>query len=142
VRAQEFKAGPLEIRNPWTRATPKGARVAGGYLTIVNRGSAADRLIGGSAPIAGKVEIHEMKIEHGVMRMRPLSAGLEIKPGQTVELKPGSYHLMFMDLRQPLEQGGTFKATLMFERAGAVEVEYRIEAIGASRPSDGGGHGH
>jgi copper(I)-binding protein len=130
--AHDYKLGPLEIAHPWTRATPKGATVAGGYLKVTNTGTAPDRLIGGSNAAAGRLEIHEMKLVDNVMQMRPLPAGLEIKPGQTVELKPGSYHLMFMQLKAPLEPGKSVKGTLVFEKAGTIEVEYTVEAIGAA----------
>src|SRR3982074_1213307 len=80
VRAQEVKAGDLVITQAWSRATPNGAKIAGGYLTIENRGSAADRLLGGSGDIAGKVEVHEMATDNGVMKMRPLDKGLTIEP--------------------------------------------------------------
>jgi periplasmic copper chaperone A len=139
--AHEYKAGSLEIKHPWARATPKGAAVAGGYMTIMNKGTTADRLTGGSTAVSGKFEIHEMKIEQGVMKMRPLPQGLEIKPGETVELKPGSYHLMFLQLKAPFEQGKRVKGTLTFEKAGTIEVEYAIEAIGGSPTADHGGHG-
>ena len=142
--AHDYKAGPLEIKHPWSRATPKGATVAGGYMSIVNKGSAPDRLIGGSVAGAGKFEVHEMSMDGGVMKMRPLPKGLEIKPGQTVELKPGSYHVMFVGLKQPFEQGKSVKGTLEFEKAGKVAVEYAVEAIGASPQGQrsGGHHGH
>jgi periplasmic copper chaperone A len=144
AKAHDYKAGPLEIKHPWSRATPKGATVAGGYLSIVNTGSAPDRLIGGSVDGAGKFEVHEMSMDGSVMKMRALPKGLEIKPGQTVELKPGSYHLMFIGLKQPFEQGKRVKGTLEFEKAGKVEVEYAVEAIGASPQGQRGGghHGH
>jgi periplasmic copper chaperone A len=141
--AHDYKAGSLEIKHPWSRATPKGATVAGGYLSIVNSGSAPDRLIGGSVEGAGKFEVHEMSMDGGVMKMRPLPKGLEIRPGQTVELKPGSYHLMFIGLKQPLEQGKSLKGTLVFEKAGKIAVEYAVEAIGASPQGGHSGHrGH
>jgi periplasmic copper chaperone A len=139
-QAHDYKAGSLEIKHPWSRATPKGATVAGGYLSIVNTGSAPDRLIGGSVEGAGKFEVHEMSIDGGVMKMRQLPKGLEIKPGQTVELKPGSYHLMFIGLKQPFQQGKSVKGTLEFEKAGKIAVEYAVEAIGAS--PQGGHRGH
>src|SRR5262245_8568254 len=97
AHAQDYKAGPLVIAHPWTRATPKSATVAGGYLTITNTGSAPDRLTGGSAEVARKFEIHEMSMDGGVMKMRELKNGVEIPPGATVELKPGSYHIMMMN---------------------------------------------
>jgi copper(I)-binding protein len=126
-----YKVGPLVIEAPWTRATPGGAQVGGAYLKITNTGAEADRLVGGSLPIATAVEVHEMSMTDGVMKMRKLERGLEIKPGQTVELKPGGYHLMFTGLRQALQQGRPVKGTLQFEKAGSVEVEYRVEPIGA-----------
>ena len=130
--AHEYKAGSLEIKHPWARATPNGASVAGGYLKIINTGAEPDRLVGGSIVAAGKFEIHEMSMDGGVMKMRPLTKGLEIKPGETVELKPGSYHLMFVGVTQPFEQGKKVKGTLQFEKAGTVEVEYAVEAIGGT----------
>jgi copper(I)-binding protein len=131
-----YKVGPLVIEAPWTRATPGGAQVGGAYLKITNTGAEADRLVGGSLPIAAAVEVHAMSMTDGVMKMRKLETGLEIKPGQTVELKPGGYHLMFTGLRQALQQGQPVKGTLQFEKAGSVEVEYRVEPIGA-RPGEG-----
>jgi copper(I)-binding protein len=89
AHADEVKAGDLVITQAWTRATPKGAKIGGGYLTIENKGTAPDRLIGGSADIAGSVQIHEMSMDKGVMQMRPLESGLAIEPGKTVKLAPG-----------------------------------------------------
>ena len=130
--AHEYKAGSIEIKHPWSRATPKGSEVAGGYMKLINTGKEPDRLIGGSVPIAGKFEIHEMSMDGGVMKMRMLPRGIEIKPGQTVELKPGSYHLMFVGLKEPFEKGKRVKGTLQFEKAGKVDVEYAIEAAGST----------
>jgi copper(I)-binding protein len=130
--AHEYKAGSIEIKHPWSRATPKGSEVAGGYMKLINTGKEPDRLIGGSVPIAGKFEIHEMSMDGGVMKMRMLPKGIEIKPGQTVELKPGSYHLMFVGLKEPFEKGKRVKGTLQFEKAGTVDVEYAVEAVGGS----------
>lgn len=127
---QNFKIGALTIEAPWIRATPDGAKVAGGYMRIVNHGKQADRLIGGSLPVAGRFEVHEMAVENGVMRMRQLERGLEIAPGVTIELKPGGYHVMLMDLKQGLKEGETIKGTLVFEKAGKIEIEYRVGPIG------------
>lgn len=138
--AHEYKVGSLEIAHPWARATPKGAAVGGGYLKITNKGQAPDRLTSASLTTAGKSEIHEMAMAGGTAQMRELKSGLEIKPGATVELKPGSYHIMFMGLKQPLEKGQRVKGALTFEKAGSVEVEFVVEAAGA--PSPGGGHSH
>jgi periplasmic copper chaperone A len=135
AHAYDYKAGAIEIDRPWSRAVPKGASVAAGYLMIRNTGSEADRLVSGSTPVAGKFEVHEMSTDNGVMRMRPVTGGLEIKPGQTVELKPQSFHIMMSGLKQPIEKGKPFKGTLVFEKAGPVEVDFSVEAIGASAPS-------
>src|SRR6202049_3151580 len=103
--AQEVKAGDLVITQAWSRATPGGAKVGGGYLTIENKGSTPDRLIGGSADVADKVQVHEMAMNNGVMTMRPLDKGLAIEPGKTVKLAPGGYHLMLSDLKSPIKRG-------------------------------------
>ena len=139
--AHDYKAGSIEIKHPWSRATPKGATVAGGYMKLINTGATADRLIGGSTEIAGKFEIHEMSMDNGVMKMRPLANGVEIKPGETVEFKPGSYHLMFVGITQPVEQGKRVKGTLQFEKAGKVDVEYAVEPIGGTPKGEDAGHG-
>jgi periplasmic copper chaperone A len=140
--AQPYHAGPIEIVNPWSRATPKGATVAAGYATLRNNGATPDRLIGGSTEAGKRVEIHTMEMDQGVMRMRQLKSGLEIKAGQTVELKPGSFHLMFVDLARPLQKGDRIKGTLVFERAGKVDVDYAVEAIGAQPTHGQGQRGH
>lgn len=140
--AHEYKVGALEIKHPWTRATPKNAPVAGGYLKIVNTGTTADRLTGGSAEVAQKFEVHEMSMDGGVMKMRELKDGLEIPPGATVELKPGSYHIMMMNLSHPLAKGDRVKGSLTFEKAGKVDVEFAVEAIGGSPASAKMDHMH
>jgi hypothetical protein len=138
--AQSFKIGTIEVSQPWMRATPKGADTTAGYFRITNSGTEADRLTGGSTPVASRIEIHEMTMANGVMKMRPLSAGLEIKPGETVELKPSAFHAMFFGLKQPLKQGDHVKATLVFEKAGPLEVDCTVEGIGAQGPSPGMGN--
>ncbi len=102
AHAEDVTAGSLKISAPWTRATPKGASVGGGYLKITNTGTTPDRLIGGSTDVASRFEVHEMSMDNGVMKMRPVAGGIEIKPGQTVEFKPGGYHVMFVGLKQQL----------------------------------------
>jgi periplasmic copper chaperone A len=129
--ARSYKLGSLIIDAPWIRATPAGAQVAGGYLKITNTGQEPDHLIGGSLPVAAHVEVHEMAISDGVMKMRRLEKGLEISAGKSVELKPGGYHLMFTGLREGLKEKQTITGTLTFEKAGSLEVEYRVAPIGA-----------
>jgi copper(I)-binding protein len=140
VRAEEVKAGDLVISQAWSRATPGGAKIGGGYLTIENKGTAADRLIGGSGDISAKVEVHEMKMDNGVMTMRSLDKGLAIEPGKTVKLAPGGYHLMLLDLKSPLKQGDKVPVTLEFEKAGKVKLTFDVQALGAQAPAgvDGG----
>ena len=141
--ATSYKVGALQITQPWSRATPKGAEVAGAYFKVTNTGTTPDRLLGGSSPVAGRFEIHEMSMENGVMKMRPVPNGLEIKPGESVELKPGAYHVMMLDLKQPLNKGDHVKATLKFEKAGPVDIEYNVVGVGempaAAAPGQTGG---
>jgi copper(I)-binding protein len=141
ARAAEVKAGDLVITQAWSRATPGGAKVGGGYLTIENKGSAPDRLIGGSAEIADKVQVHEMAMNNGVMTMRPLDKGLVIEPGKTVKLAPGGLHLMLLDLKSPLKQGDKLPITLEFEKAGKVSLSLDVQGIGAQGPSGADGSG-
>jgi copper(I)-binding protein len=137
ARADDVKAGDLVISQAWSRATPNGAKIAGGYLTIENKGAAADRLVGGAGDIAGKVEVHEMAMDNGVMKMRPLDKGLTIEPGKTVKLAPGGYHLMMFDLKGPLKQGDKVPVTLEFEKAGKVTVSLDVQGVGAKGPAGG-----
>jgi copper(I)-binding protein len=139
ARAEEVNAGDLVISQAWSRATPSGAKIAGGYLTIENKGSAPDRLVGGSGDIAGKVEVHEMTMNNGVMTMRPVEKGLTIEPGKTVKFAPGGYHLMMFDLKGPLKQGDKVPVTLEFEKAGKVTLSLDVQGIGAQGPA-GAGH--
>jgi len=139
VRAEDVKAGDLVISQAWSRATPGGAKVAGGYVTIENKGAAADKLLGVSADIAGKAEIHEMAMDNGVMKMRPLDKGLAIDPGKTVKFAPGGYHLMLEELKGPLKQGDKVPVTLEFEKAGKVTVSLDVQGVGAQAPGGGGG---
>jgi len=142
AHAQEVKAGDLVITQPWSRATPGGAKIAGGFLTIENKGSAPDRLISGAGDFAGKVEIHEMAVNNGIMTMRPLDKGLVIEPGKTVKLAPGGYHLMLMDLKAPLKQGDRVPLTLEFEKAGKVTLSLDVQGVGAQAPAGGAPSGH
>ena len=135
--AADYSVGALKIHDPWARATPKGAPVGGGYLTITNTGTAPDRLVGGATDVSKGFEIHEMSMDKGVMKMRLMPNGLEIKPGETVTFKPSGYHLMFTGLKSQLTKGGQVDATLRFEKAGEVKVQFAVAGIGAMAP-DGG----
>ena len=139
--AEEIRAGDLVITQAWSRATPGGAKVAGGYLTIENKGTAPDRLIGGSGDVADKIQVHEMAMNDGVMTMRLLDNGLAIEPGQTVKLAPGGYHLMLTDLKKALKQGDKVLLTLEFEKAGKVKVSFDVQGVGAQGPTAAGRSG-
>jgi copper(I)-binding protein len=138
--ARDYKAGTLTIDQPWSRATPGAAKVGAGYMKITNTGSEPDRLIGGTSDAAERFELHETSVSGGVASMRPLEAGIPIRPGETVELKPGAMHVMLVNLKGPLRQGTPFHATLTFERAGVVPVEFTVEGPGAG--AHGGHPGH
>ncbi|MEQ1696068.1 MAG: copper chaperone PCu(A)C [Hyphomicrobiaceae bacterium] len=129
--ARDFTAGSIKIVQPWTRVTPEGAKVAGGFMKITNTGKEADTLVGGTFPLAAVFQVHQMTMDGGVMKMSELSSGLEIAPGATVELKPGSYHVMFMDLKQPIKDSSIIKGSLIFKKAGTIEIEYAVEPLGA-----------
>jgi copper(I)-binding protein len=138
--AHDYTLGALKITHPWARATPKGAEIGGGYLGITNTGSTPDRLIGGSTDVSRGFEIHEMSMDNGVMKMRLLPNGVEIKPGETVTFKPSGYHIMFTGLKAPLTKGEHVDATLKFEKAGEVKVFFLVGSIGQMSPDEKGGH--
>ena len=139
ARAEDVKAGDLVISQAWSRATPSGAKVGGSYLTIENKGTAPDRLIGASSDVAGSIQVHEMSMDKGTMKMRPIEGGLTIDPGKTVKLSPGGYHLMMMDLNNPLKQGDKLAITLEFEKAGKVPVSFDVMGVGAQGPGASSG---
>jgi len=126
--AHGYKLGNLEIKHPWAKATVAGQPVAGGFLSVVNSGSEADRLVKITSDVSGNIQLHDMKVENGVMKMGEVPGGIEVAPGATVELKPGGLHVMFMDIKAPFKEGETVKAVLTFEKAGDVAVEFKIDA--------------
>ncbi len=128
--AQEFKLGSLTISQPYARATAAGQPVGGGFLKIANQG-ADDRLVAASAAVSKAVELHSMKMEGDVMMMRQVDA-IAVPAGQTVELKPGVLHLMFIGLKAPLKAGDKVPVTLKFEKAGDVTVQVSVQAAGAN----------
>lgn len=133
--------GDLTLSAPFSRATLPNAPVAAGFLSISNGGTEDDRLLSASSAVAGETQIHEMAVVDEVMRMRPLPEGLPIPAGATVELAPGGFHLMFMDLQEPLVEGETVEVTLTFERAGRVVVPLAVGAPDAEAAGHGAGHG-
>lgn len=137
--AHDYKAGDIEIQHPTSKATLPGQPVGGGFFTVVNHGSEADRLVSVTSPVSDDVQLHEMSMENDVMKMRQLPDGIEIPAGGTVELKPGGLHIMFMAIKQPFREGEHVAATLTFEKAGAIAVEFDVEA---ARPAANGGGKH
>lgn len=132
-------AGALAVTGGWTRATPAGARVAGAYVQVNNATARADVLLGGRFDVADKVEVHDMTMTDGVMRMRKLDPGLDVPAGGKVELRPGGLHLMLMGLKRQLKQGEVISGVLSFRDAGEVEVALPVEAAGAPGPGKGAG---
>ncbi|GGA88693.1 hypothetical protein GCM10011491_15620 [Brucella endophytica] len=126
------KAGSVEISGAFVRAMVPGAKVGGGFVKLVNGGSEADRLVAATSPAAKRVEIHEMTMENDIMKMRQLKEGIAVPAGGTVELKPGGLHIMFMDVVKPFREGETVPVTLEFEKAGKVDVTFRVGPAGAS----------
>ena len=126
-------AGPLAIENAWVRATPAGAKIGAGYLTIHNSGTEPDTLVAVEASFAESTEIHDMEMKDGVMRMRPVTDGVAIPPGGSVELKPGGLHIMFHGLKAPLKAGEPVKAKLKFNSGTEAEVEFSVAPIGADK---------
>jgi hypothetical protein len=139
--AADYDVGSIHISAPWARATPKGAASGAAYMTITNSGKTADKVSCVSSDASAECQIHSMTMDNGVMQMRPVEGGLEIKPGETVTLKPGGFHMMLLNLKHPLEQGNSLKATLKFDNAGSVDVDYPIAGIGAAAPGVPAGGG-
>ena len=140
AQALEFKKGALMIEQPFARANiPQ--RPGAAYARIMNMGGEDDRLIGASSPAAGRVELHTHLMENGVARMRPIES-VDVPAGGAAELKPGGHHIMMFDLAKPLKEGDEFPLTLTFEKAGAVEIIVKVEALGSSGMKHGGDMKH
>jgi copper(I)-binding protein len=136
--AHDFRAGSLSIQHPWSRETATGQAVGGGFLTITNRGAAEDRLISGSSPVAAEVQLHNMIVDNGVMRMRQVEGGIAVPAKGSLQLRPGSYHIMFMGLKRQLRQGERFPVTLRFQRAGSVTVQFAVQPVTSTGPMENG----
>lgn len=132
--AGDITVGSLIVENPWARATPKGAKVGAGYLSIFNIGTIGDRLVSAKSDVSERVEIHSMSMTNGIMKMRRLPDGIAIKSKGLVDLKPGGYHLMFIGLKAPLEKDKSFNVTLTFEKTGDIDVLFLTSGIGGNSP--------
>ena len=134
--------GDLRIEHAWTRVPPGVSKITAGYLTIYNNGEEQDSLIGGTIKVAKQLEIHEMKLTDGVMKMRPVVNGIPIPPNSSVELKPGGFHLMFTNLTKPLKEGQSIPVSLIFENAGEVTVMLDVAGVGATEVPINHSHGN
>jgi periplasmic copper chaperone A len=139
--AQGGDASPIAVEAPWARATPAGARTGAVYMTLANKTSASDRLTGASSDVAAEVQIHDMSVVNGIMKMRQLTDGLAIPAGGSVTLKPGGYHVMLIGLKKPLTVGETFPLTLTFQKAGNISATVQVKAMGAMQDNESGGMG-
>jgi periplasmic copper chaperone A len=127
VQARDYKQGGLTISHPWARPTAEGVSLGAAYFSIANSGAEADTLVSAASPASEKTELHETSEENGVMKMRAVAGGIEIKPGATQELKPGGYHVMLIGLTKRLQEGEMVPLTLTFAKAGAIGVEAKVE---------------
>lgn len=134
--AHEYKAGDLEIVHPASRAMVPGAQVGGGFMKITNHGKTDDRLVSITSPATPDVQIHEMGVTDGVMKMRQMKDGIPLPAGQTVELKSGGYHVMFMNVKTPFKEGDKVPATLHFEHAGNVDVYFSVGPANGEQKHD------
>ena len=135
ARAEEMKGG-IMVMEPWALPSLAGAHNGAAYFMVMNHGNSADRLISLSTPVAGKAELHREEMTNGIMRMRP-TGPLTLEPGEMITLKPGSFHVMLLDLKEPLKAGEHFPLTLTFEKAGAMTLEATVK-----KPPTVGGHMH
>jgi periplasmic copper chaperone A len=133
--AQTSTQNAIIVDHPWARATPRGAKTGAVYLSVINKGSAADRLLSATTPVADKVQFHSVSEENGISHMREMHA-LDIAPGGKVTFSPGGMHIMLVGLKHPLKQGETFPITLTFEKAGKRELTVPIAGVGAMQGGD------
>lgn len=142
VLAHGYKAGALSIAHPWSRQTAPGQTVGGGFLVVTNSSARDDKLVSVTSPAAAEVQLHTMSMDGGVMRMRQVTGGLTVPAHGKLELKPGGYHVMFLGLKAPLALGAKVPATLTFQRAGKVTVEFAVEPITSTGPAPAMEHVH
>ena len=137
--AHGYKLGDLEIQHPNARAMLPGQKVGGGFMTIINNGKTDDKLVSVTSPVSDDVQIHEMSVTDGIMKMRQLKDGVPLPAGKTVTLKNGALHVMFMNVKTPFKEGDKVPGTLHFEKAGDVAVEFMTGPANGKGPSEGKG---
>jgi copper(I)-binding protein len=141
THAQTSAASAVIVQQPWARATPGGAKTGAAYMTLINNGASADRLLSATTPLADQVQFHKVTEDNGVSRMREVR-NVELEPGANIIFKPGQMHMMIVGLKQPLIEGQAFPLTLHFENAGNIEVTVPIEKVGAMQHEDMGSMTH
>lgn len=130
----------VRAESPWLRETAPGQSAGGGFVTLTNIGHREDRLLGGSSPLAASVEVHMMRMDGSVMRMRPMPGGLALPAGLPVALRPGAEHIMLIGLKRPLRRGETVPVTLRFARAGELTVRFAVQPVTHAGQESGGSH--
>ena len=135
TRAQAPTASTIVVQQPWARATPGGATTGAAYMTLMNNGASADRLLSATTPLADAIQFHKETEDNGVSRMREIHS-VDLDPGAKVIFRPGEMHLMIVGLKQPLTEGKTFPLALQFEKAGSIELKVPIEPVGAMQHED------
>ncbi|OZI33461.1 hypothetical protein CEK29_21675 [Bordetella genomosp. 5] len=140
AHAADFKVGQIEIDDLWVRASAPGQANGAGYMEIDNDAKAEDRLLSVTSDVAERVELHEVVTENGVAKMRELEKGVPVPADGEVKLRPGGYHVMFLKLKSPFAEGAKVPATLRFEKAGEVQVQFEVKPI-AHNPGGAAGHG-
>jgi len=126
----------IEVQDAWSRATPPGAKVGAGYMTLRNKSAAPDRLVGASSSAAARVETHVVEKQGEVMRMREVK-GYDVPAKGSFELKPGGPHLMFVDIKRPFKEGEKVPVVLRFQNGGEIKADFEVRGLGASKT-----HGH
>lgn len=137
AHAQGAPTPSMDVTNVWARATPAAAKSGAAYFTIVNKGASDDRLVAAESPVAGKVELHKTVNDNGVMKMLPVDA-VTVKAGAKVTFRPGGYHVMLIELKQPLKEGDSFPLALTFEKAGKIDVTVKVGKVGGMEPDMNG----
>ena len=135
LTAGAVSAQSVDVKDAWARATVKGQMATGAFMTLTAKDGA--KLVSATSPVAGVVEVHEMKMDGNVMKMRAVQGGLDLPTGKAVELKPGGYHVMLMDLKQPLVKDSTIPMTLVFKDAKGVETKTELKVPVAMTPPGG-----
>ncbi|MEQ8319410.1 MAG: copper chaperone PCu(A)C [Rhodospirillales bacterium] len=141
-RAHDMKHSGIVAEQAWARASAGPAKAGAAYLTLANHGDEADRLVSVKSDLAKRTEIHNHVMDGGVMKMVHVEGGVEVTPGSPTVFQPGGLHVMFMGLNKPFIEGETLPLTLVFEKAGEVEVEFVVQGVGAKEPAHGMHDGH